>query len=72
MKHVHEDFHFLILRHIPGHHHTEMKCFTAMSTVVLPVAIIGATSLLPHATKNVLKFSFQWCKFHSYMLFSFC
>jgi hypothetical protein len=33
--------------------------FTAASTLALQVAVVGVTSLLPHATKNVSKFSFQ-------------
>jgi hypothetical protein len=38
--------------------------FNAMTPVALLVAITGVASLLLHSAKKLLKFFFQWCKFH--------
>jgi hypothetical protein len=46
--------------------------FTVTSRVMLLVAIVGVTSLLPHATKTFLKISFRRCQFHLWVPFSFC
>jgi hypothetical protein len=45
--------------------------FTVMSTVALLVVIGGVTLFLPHAIK-IINVSFQCCKFHFCMPFSFC
>jgi hypothetical protein len=45
--------------------------FTTMTTAALLVDIVEVTSLLPHTTK-LLKFSFQWHKFHICMSLGFC